>query len=39
VLYDGWRQLYFIYLVLLLVLRGLVAAWRWRPPWSALRSG
>ena len=32
VLYDGWRQLYFIYPALLLVaLRGLVAVGRWRP--------
>jgi len=30
VLYDGWRQLYFVYPSLLLVaLRGLVALWRW----------
>ena len=33
VLYNGWRQLYFLYPMLLLVaLRGLVAAWRWQPP-------
>ncbi len=33
VLYDGWRQLYFAYPpLLLLALRGLVAAWRWQPP-------
>ncbi|MGI4974970.1 MAG: hypothetical protein ACRYGH_38985 [Janthinobacterium lividum] len=32
VLYNGWRQLYFIYPTLLLVaLRGLVAVGRWRP--------
>jgi hypothetical protein len=32
VLYNGWRQLYFIYPMLLLVaLRGLIAAWHWRP--------
>ncbi|WP_223652529.1 glycosyltransferase family 39 protein [Hymenobacter psoromatis] len=32
VLYDGWRQTYFIYPPLLLVaLRGLVALWRWLP--------
>ncbi|RZL14199.1 MAG: hypothetical protein EOO62_06110, partial [Hymenobacter sp.] len=32
VLYDGWRQLYFVYGPLLLVsLRGLVALSRWRP--------
>ncbi|MBC8084388.1 MAG: hypothetical protein H7Z21_14390, partial [Hymenobacter sp.] len=32
VLYDGWRQLYFIYPALLLVaLRGAVAVARWRP--------
>ena len=32
VLYDGWRQLYFIYPALLLVaLRGLVAVGRWWP--------
>lgn len=32
VLYNGWRQLYFLYPMLLLVaLRGLVAAWRWQP--------
>jgi hypothetical protein len=40
VLYDGWRQLYFVYpALLLLALRGLVAAWRWRPVWPQLRSG
>jgi len=40
VLYDGWRQLYFVYPpLLLLALRGLVAAWRWQPPWPALRAG
>lgn len=40
VLYDGWRQLYFVYPpLLLLALRGLVAAWRWQPPWLALRAG
>jgi hypothetical protein len=39
-LYDGWRQLYFIYPVLLLLaLRGLVTVWRWRPSWPMLRSG
>jgi hypothetical protein len=33
VMYDGWRQLYFAYPpLLLLALRGLVAAWRWQPP-------
>ncbi|NML67431.1 hypothetical protein HHL22_19690 [Hymenobacter sp. RP-2-7] len=33
VLYNGWRQLYFLYPMLLLVaLRGLVAAWHWQPP-------
>jgi hypothetical protein len=38
VLYDGWRQLYFVYpLLLLLALQGLVAAWRWRLPWLATR--
>ena len=32
VLYDGWRQLYFVYPALLLVaLRGVVAVARWRP--------
>ncbi|MFD1467496.1 glycosyltransferase family 39 protein [Hymenobacter caeli] len=32
VIYDGWRQLYFVYPSLLLVaLRGLVAVARWRP--------
>ena len=32
VLYNGWRQLYFVYPSLLLVaLRGLVAAWHWQP--------
>ena len=32
VVYDGWRQLYFVYPSLLLVaLRGLVALARWRP--------
>lgn len=38
VLYDGWRQLYFIYpSLLLLALRGLVAAARWlrgQPRWQ-----
>ena len=39
VLYDGWRQLYFVYpALLLLALRGLVAAWRWQPGWPALRA-
>jgi len=34
VLYDGWRQLYFVYPALLLLgLRGWVAAARWRPRW------
>jgi hypothetical protein len=33
VLYNSWRQLYFLYPMLLLVaLRGLVAAWHWPPP-------
>jgi hypothetical protein len=33
ILYDGWRQLYFAYPpLLLLALRGLVAAWRWQLP-------
>ncbi|GGF04591.1 hypothetical protein [Hymenobacter cavernae] len=32
VLYDGWRQLYFIYPTFLLVaMRGLVALFRWKP--------
>jgi hypothetical protein len=32
VLYNGWRQLYFIYpMLLLLTLRGLVAVWRYQP--------
>ena len=40
VLYNGWRQLYFVYPPLLLVaLRGLAAAWRWRPRWPVLRHG
>jgi hypothetical protein len=40
VLYDGWRQLYFAYPpLLLLALRGLVAAWRWRPPGLVPRAG
>lgn len=40
VLYDGWRQLYFVYpTLLLLALRGLVAAWRWHPPWASLVAG
>ena len=35
VLYDGWRQLYFIYPAFLLVaLRGWVAASQWRPRWA-----
>lgn len=34
VLYDGWRQVYFVYpALLLLALRGWVTAWRWRPRW------
>jgi len=37
VIYDGWRQLYFVYPpLLLLALRGLVAAWHWRPASRAL---
>ncbi len=40
VLYNGWRQLYFAYPPLLAVaLRGLVAAWYWRPAWPVLRRG
>ncbi|MGI4969854.1 MAG: hypothetical protein ACRYGH_12935 [Janthinobacterium lividum] len=40
VLYDGWRQLYFVYPpLLLLALQGLVAAWRWRWPWPAAQVG
>ncbi|MGI4760186.1 MAG: glycosyltransferase family 39 protein [Janthinobacterium lividum] len=36
VLYDGWRQLYFIYpAFLLLAMRGWVAAARWRPRWAS----
>jgi len=32
VLYDGWRQLYFIYPAMLLIaLRGWLLAWHWRP--------
>ena len=35
VLYDGWRQLYFVYPALLLLgLRGWVALARWRPRWA-----
>ncbi|WP_157780933.1 hypothetical protein [Hymenobacter sedentarius] len=35
VLYDGWRQLYFVYPpFLLLALRGWVAAAHWRPRWA-----
>ncbi|RZK93365.1 MAG: hypothetical protein EOO62_32065, partial [Hymenobacter sp.] len=38
VLYNGWRQLYFLYPMLLLVaLRGLVAAWEWLPPGQVAR--
>jgi hypothetical protein len=38
VLYDGWRQLYFIYpAFLLLAMRGWVAAARWRAPWANWR--
>lgn len=38
VLYDGWRQLYFVYGPLLLVsLRGLVALGSWRPRWWQVR--
>ena len=40
VLYTGWRQLYFCYPLLLLVaMRGLVAAWRWPPPRPLTRRG
>ncbi|MGI4864064.1 MAG: hypothetical protein ACRYFZ_09080 [Janthinobacterium lividum] len=40
VLYDGWRQLYFAYPpLLLLALRGLMAAWRWQPLGARLRAG
>lgn len=36
VLYDGWRQLYFVYPMLLMVaMRGLVAIWRWQPTQAA----
>lgn len=32
-LYDGWRHLYFVYpMLLLLALRGMLSAWHWRPP-------
>ncbi|MBF9223734.1 hypothetical protein [Hymenobacter ruricola] len=35
VLYDGWRQVYFVYpAFLLLALRGWVAAAAWRPRWA-----
>jgi hypothetical protein len=38
VLYNGWRQLYFVYPMLLLVaLRGLVAAWHWQVGPAATR--
>jgi len=38
VLYNGWRQLYFVYPMLLLVaLRGLVTAWRWQVGPAAAR--
>jgi hypothetical protein len=44
VLYDGWRQLYFVYpSLLLLSMRGLIALWKWRParlqwqlPWKRI---
>ncbi|TGD78532.1 hypothetical protein [Hymenobacter wooponensis] len=37
VLYDGWRQLYFVYPPLLLIaVRGLWALWHWRPAVSFL---
>jgi hypothetical protein len=45
VVYDGWRQLYFVYPAFVLVaLRGWVMLWRWRPTslgtrWPALVSG
>ena len=40
VLYDGWRQLYFAYPpLLLLALRGLVAAWRWPLPQASWQAG
>jgi hypothetical protein len=40
VLYDGWRQLYFVYPpLLLLALRGLVAAWQWPLPWPTAQVG
>ena len=36
VLYDGWRQLYFVYpAFLLLAVRGWLAAMQWRPRWAA----
>jgi hypothetical protein len=39
VMYDGWRQLYFAYPpLLLLALCGLVAVWRWQPPWAAVQA-
>ena len=37
-LYDGWRHLYFVYpMLLLLALRGMLSAWHWRAPghWRA----
>jgi hypothetical protein len=38
VLYNGWRQLYFCYpLLLLVVLRGIVAVWHWQPTWPHLK--
>lgn len=38
VLYDGWRQLYFVYpAFLLLAVRGWVAAAAWRPGWPQWR--
>jgi hypothetical protein len=39
VLYDGWRQLYFVYpSLLILALRGLLAAWQWQLPWPELQA-
>jgi hypothetical protein len=38
VLYNGWRQLYFLYPMLLLVaIRGLLTAWHWQPAHSIAR--
>jgi hypothetical protein len=37
-MYDGWRQLYFIYpFFILLAVKGCVAAWHWHPTITGMR--